>query len=718
MNNDMPYKNKSLSCKERAEDLYKRMTLEEKLLQLAGLFPNGVKRLGIPHIQPGECLHGVLADEATSFPQAIALGSTWDEELIERIATVIAKEARALGIHHCYSPMLGVVRDTRWGRTEESYGEDPYLVARIGCAFIKGLQGMGDERFSPDKIFATAKHLVADAEPMSGINGAAVEISERSLHEVHLPPFRTAVEEAGVYSVMPAHHSLNGVPCHQNKYILDDIVRKMYGFDGFVVSDNGDIKKLHAVMKTVGSQNEGAVRALEAGVDVELAWLCKWGENRAYGSLLLDALEKGEISEDLIRPSVMRVLISKFLLGLFDDEDASGMDDSDAEFLTSYSGTEHIHYADSMVSFGIKKKNYKQVLYDDNSNGLAKEAAKKAMILLKNQGGLLPLDRAKIKKIAVLGPNSDVKLLGGYSTPAPRYFVTILDGIRNSAGDHIEILHARGCDPDDFSAEDISEAVALAKEADVVICALGGNHNTCRENQDIDTLDLTGDQQMMLERIHEVNKDIVLLLLNGRPNSIVWAKENIPAIIQCWYLGQETGNAVAAAIFGDTVPGGKLTVSIPRDAGQCPVFYNKLPSGREPSYYMSDPKPLFPFGFGLSYTRFELSDAVLSSNIMSRGGSISVGLTVENKGKYTGDEVVQLYLHDEVCSLVRPIKELKRFKRVTLEPGEKKLVEFELKDRDLEFWKDGKWVSEPGTICVMTGNDSENLSRAYFEYTG
>ncbi len=690
-------------------DLYDQMTWEEKILQLASFFPNGVKRLGIGNMQQGECLHGVAADEATSFPQAIALGSTWNTELVEEVSTVIAKEARALGIHHCYTPMLGVARDIRWGRTEEAYGEDPYHVAQIGAAFIRGLQGTGDNMYAKDRVVATAKHYVADAEPLSGNNGASVDISERLLHEVHLVPFKEAVENAKVGSIMPAHHALNGVPCHINKHILQTILRDTYGFDGVVVSDNGDIRCIKNLMGMAQTLEEAAVMSLEAGVDTELAWLCPMGENRAYGPGLLRACKEGKIPERYIEQSVKRVLKMKHTLGLLDGEKDDTLQEEFFEFQGDTTGDEHIHYADTMRSFGVKADNYKEILYSDSTGELAKKAAEQAIILLKNDGDLLPLKKGEHKKIAVIGPNSNTRLLGGYSTKNPRYFISVLDGMRNFVGETAEIVHVLGCEAEGFMACDIEKAELAARDADVVILAVGGNELTCKENQDVDTLDFVGEQSALVRRVYAANKNTVMVLMHGRPNSIEWESENIPAILECFYLGQETGTALANCLFGAVNPGGKLPLSVPRNVGQCPAFYNKYPFGRAQNYYNSSHEPLYAFGHGLSYTKFDISAPKVQKPTFKLSDENYIEVCVKNIGNCTGDEVVQVYVHDVIASMVRPVKELKAFKRVTLCAGESKTLKFKITKSMLEFWKDGDFITEPGEFEIMVGADSVNL---------
>ena len=405
------------------------MTLKEKVIQLASYYPNLNKRLGIPHLQAGECLHGLANSKyGTSFPQAIALGSTWDPVLIKQIATVIAREARAMGVHHCYSPNLGLARDPRWGRFEECYAEDPILVSQIGKAFIEGLQGTGKDRFSEDHIIATAKHFVADGRPQAGANGASEELSKRILHELYLKPYRTAVQEAHVGAIMPAHHSLNGEPCHSNTWLLQEVLNKSYGFDGIIVCDNGDIKGIKKNFRMVDTYEEAAKLALDAGVNAELAWLCPWGENRMYGPVLINAVKQGLVSRAELDKAVAKILQYKMQLNLFGKKT---LDESKMEEIEN--ATEIKDYASTATnkSVSLPRENWKSVLFNKESNALALKSACKAMILLKNEANLLPLDENKIKNLALIGPNADDHtLLGTYSTSEPRYFVTVKKALK------------------------------------------------------------------------------------------------------------------------------------------------------------------------------------------------------------------------------------------------------------------------------------------------
>ncbi len=704
--------------REFLSELLSRMTLEEKVHQLASFFPNGDNKLCIPHMQAGECLHGVMADSATSFPQAIALGATWDPALVERVAEVIAREARALGIHHCYTPMLGVVRDPRWGRTEESYGEDPYHVSKIGAGFIHGLQGRGARRFDSDHVIATAKHFVADGEPTAGLNGAAMDLSERTLHEVFLPPFREAVEEAAVGSIMPAHHPLNGVPCHANTWILRDILRDRYGFDGVIVSDNGDIRCLHTLLEVADSHSGAAHAALTAGVDVELAWLTGWNASRYYGPALVEAVESGQIPEELVDQAAGNHLKMKLRLGLFEsglpvpEKQESRETNADDWSLSQ----EHIHYASSKYAeqspkdCATPREGWQHILSDPSHDALALEAARKSITLLKNDQALLPLDRDTIRRVAVIGPNADAQVLGGYSTRQPRRVVTPLAGIRAFVGDTIEVVHAEGCSLGaDLERHEINAATKAAQEADVAVVCVGGNELTTRENEDRDDLALVGHQHRLIREVVETGTPVVLLLIHGRPNSIQWEANHVPAILDCWYLGQEGGTAIAEALFGAINPGGKLPVTVPRNVGQVPCYYNRLPGGREGKYFNSPSRPLFAFGHGLSYTEF-LYDEL---NIETEPGEIPLSITarITNTGTRRGDEVAQLYLHFTGSRLTRPVKELKGFERVSLDPGESRVVRFELGERELSSYDDRThdWTVESAKIEIMMGSSSEDI---------
>ncbi|MFV0606508.1 MAG: glycoside hydrolase family 3 N-terminal domain-containing protein [Niabella sp.] len=718
------YKKSNQPVELRVNDLLKRLSLKEKVYQLATQYPNANVRLGIPNIVAGECLHGIQADSATTFPQAIGLAATWNPLLMEQIGAVIAREGRALGIHQCYAPMLAVVKDARWGRVEESFGEDPYLVSRIGVGFIKGLQGIGAERFGPDKILATAKHFIADGEPIAGLNGAPMDVSMEKLYEVHLPPFLAAIKEAHVGSIMPAHHALNGMPCHASTFLLKDVLRNELGFNGLIVSDNNDIYYLYKNRLIPGanyiasSVEEAALLSLQAGIHQELAIWVPWNGMRAYGQPLIDAVEKGKIPYTLVDSAVAQVLRTKFEMGLFDNGEkidtlmdlSYSLEKIDQEKVAE----KEVEMKTKLRPFGSPKPGYMKILRNPEHNKLALKAAQQSIILLKNDKNTLPLNKAAIKKIAVIGPNADAVRLGGYSTANPRYFVSVLDGIKKSVNKTTEVVYEKGCDLIDKNEVYFEKAIAACAESDAIILAVGGSEETCKENQDRQDLILTGSQNELIEKISQLGKPVIMILLHGRPLAIEKQAQQVDAILDGWYLGQETGNAIAQALFGEINPGGKLPITYPRSVGQVPIYYSKLPWGRNPNYFEAHTEPLYPFGFGLSYTSFNLSTPVLNKTSIAIDDSVEVSVRVKNTGKMAGDEVVQLYLSDVLASLVRPNMELKKFERIYLLPGQEKTVKFYLTQEDCRFRKNGAWVVEPGEFKVLTGSNSTDLKTVSF----
>lgn len=665
--------------------LLAQMTLEEKIAEMTQDAPAN-DRLGIPFMKFGEGLHGLWYDGVTVYPQAIACGSTWDPALIKKMASQTAKEARALNITHCYSPNLDVVSgDARYGRVEESYGEDPYLVSRMGVAFIQGMQGMGEEQFDENHILATAKHFVAYPENRRGINGGFSDLSERRLREVFLPPFEAVIQEAEVACIMPGHQDYNGVPCHMNEWLLEDVLRKELGFDGFIISDNNDVGRLQTMHYIAETRAEAALLGLKAGVDMDLV-LGKPLELYAYHETILkDTIEKNPVLEKYIDKAVTRILTAKHKVGLF------GTDLKAAKTDTIVSTPAHQEYAYEM--------------------------AKKAIILLKNENNVLPLDRSKIKSLAVIGPNAHQErpekgtysLLGGYSG-LPPFYVSALDGLRNKVGDDIKINYAKGCDLQGDSKAGFSEAIAAAKKSDAVVLVIGGSRRTGGEGVDRSDLDLIGVQNELVEAIHKTGKPIIVVLMNGRPLTINYVAENIPSILETWYLGMRSGDAIADAIFGDVNPGGKLTVSFPRSVGQIPVTYLERPdfigSGKG-LYKFTDKSPLFPFGHGLSYTKFTYGEPKLAKNQIKPDGSTTVSIEVTNSGDRVGDEVVQMYVKDDYASVGRYLKMLKGFERITLEPGETKTVSFELNFDNLFLYNAAmEKVVEPGTFTISLGGTS------------
>ena len=683
---------KDSEISQKVNDLVSQMTLEEKIAEMTQDAPAN-ERLGIPYMKYAEALHGVWLvldyyGNTTVYPQAIAAASTWEPELVKKMASQTALEARALGVTHVYSPNLDVISgDPRYGRVEESYGEDPYLVSRMGVAFIQGMQGMGDEQFDENHVIATAKHFIGYPENRRGINGGFSDMSERRLREVYLPPFEAAIKEAQIGSVMPGHQDYNGIPNHMNTWLLKDILRDELGFDGFIVSDNNDVGRLQTMHYITETRAEAAILGLEAGVDMDLVI----GKNEKLATyhinVLKDTIEKNPKLMSYIDKATSRILTAKYKLGLFD--------------------TEPKEIDTKTVNVG--KKEHQDFSY---------EMAKKAIILLKNDNNVLPLDMSKIKSLAVIGPNAHEErpkkgtysLLGGYSG-LPPYYVSALDGIKAKVGDKVKINYAKGCDLLSNSKAGFPKAIAAAKKSDAVILVIGGSRRTGGEGVDRADLDLYGVQKELVKAIHKTGKPVVAVLINGRPLSINYVAENIPSILETWYLGMRSGDAIADAIFGDVNPGGKLTVSFPRDVGQVPVTYLMRPdfigSGKG-LFKDSDKSPLFPFGFGLSYTTFKYSTPKFENATINIDGSTTVSVEVTNTGERAGDEIVQMYVRDDIASVGRYNKMLKGFERISLQPGETKTVSFKLGFDELSlFDKDLNKVVEPGTFTISVGASSQ-----------
>ncbi|NNE69084.1 MAG: beta-glucosidase [Rhodothermales bacterium] len=646
-------------------------------------------RLGIPVLMHEEGLHGLQARGGTHFPQAIALAGTFDEDLLERIYSVVAREIRVRGVHHVLSPVVDVARDARWGRIEETYGEDPFLVGRMGVAAVRGFQG-DSMPVADDRVLATLKHMTGHGQPESGTNVGPAQISERTLREMFFPPFEMAIREANAQSVMASYNEIDGVPSHASTWLLGDILRGEWGFDGVVVADYYAIPELMRRHAVAATREEAALLALEAGVDLELP-------DRDIYQLIPALVEAGELDESVVDQAVARVLTFKFNAGLFDRPFG---DPDQAEALTG----------------------------NDQARSLAVESARKSIVLLKNDG-LLPLTVGEHGRIAVIGPNARDVILGGYSDE-PLQTVSMLDGIRALVGEQAEVNYAEGARITDTRgwwedtvtlpdpAEDVirvEEAVRLARESDVAIVVVGDNEQTSREAWaeahlgDRTSLTLVGLQLEMVQRVMETGTPTVVVLNHGRPLAITWIAENAPAILDTWYLGQETGTAVAEALFGQINPGAKLPVTVPRSVGQLPMFYNYKPTARR-GYLFESTEPLYPFGFGLSYTTFSFENLRLSSDTISADETVSVMVDVTNTGTLTGDEVVQLYIRDEVSQVTRPVKELKGFQRITLEPGETRAVTFEVGPEQLSFYGLAMTrMVEPGAFTLMVGPNSVEL---------
>jgi len=651
-------------------------------------------RLGIPVIFHEECLHGHAAIGATSFSQPIGLGATFNPELVEKLFTMTAEEARVRGAHQALTPVVDVARDARWGRVEETYGEDPYLNTQLGIAAVRGFQG--DATFQDKKrVIATLKHFAAHGQPESGQNCAPVNVSERVLRETFLHPFKDVIAKGGAISVMASYNEIDGVPSHASEWLLRDVLRKEWGFQGFVVSDYYAIWELHDRPDTHGhfvakDKREACELAVKAGVNIEFP------EPDCYLHLV-ELVRKGVLKEKQLDDLVAPMLLWKFKMGLFDNP-----------------------YVDPDEAA--------RVVGCDANRRLALQAARETITLLKNENNLAPLDPTKLKTIAVIGPNANRSLLGGYSG-VPKHNVTVLDGIKAKVGDRVNVLYSEGCkitvggswNADEVTPSDpaedrkqIAEAIRVAAQADVIVLAIGGNEQTSREAWNLKhmgdrtDLDLVGRQNELVQAMLATGKPVIVFLFNGRPLAINYVAEKVPVIFECFYLGQECGHAVADVLFGDFNPGGKLPISFPRSAGHLPVFYNYKPSARR-GFLFADVSPLFAFGYGLSYTSFEIKNVRLTKRKISVKGSTQVLADVTNTGKRAGTETVQLYIRDLVSSVTRPVKELKGFQKIALRPGETKTVALEIAPESLAFY-DVKmhYTVEPGEFAVMVGNSSRD----------
>jgi beta-glucosidase len=657
-------------------------------------------RLGIPAILHEEALHGLVAPSATSFPQAIALAATFDPALLEQIFSVAARQARARGVQHVLAPVVDVARDPRWGRIEETYGEDPYLVGRLGVAAIRGFQGRRsiDAPIDATHVAATVKHFTGHGTPEGGRNAAPGNYSMHVLREVFLPPLEAAVREAGVASVMPSYNEVDGIPSHANHWLLSDVLRGEWGFSGVVASDYFGIAELDRRQHVVPDLRAAARRALSAGVDIELP------EGEAYPTLI-EEMQARRVSPAAVDAAVARVLRLKFQLGLFEQP-----------------------YTPAAVPEPERA----------TDRALARHAAEEAIILLKNQGGLLPLDSGKLKSIAVIGPNAAAVRLGGYSGK-PERVVSVLDGIKARVAPRVAVLSAPGCGltqgnrgwTDDLveladPSEDgrlIAEAVKVAQQGELVVLVLGQNEQLSREawadnhRGDRLDLDLPGRQNDLARAILALHKPVVVVLLHGGPLSIPELAKTAPAILDGFYLGEETGTALAEVLFGDISPAGRLPVSVPRSVGTVPAYYNYKPAARRP-YLGEELGPLWPFGFGLSYTSFKYDRLSVSPARIPPDGKTTASVKVTNTGKFASDEVVQLYIHDLVSSVTRPVSELKGFRRIHLKPGESKTVDFPLGFAELSFFDENmKRVVEPGRFEVMAGGNSAEFKTVNLDVT-
>ncbi|HOX82592.1 MAG TPA: glycoside hydrolase family 3 N-terminal domain-containing protein [Chryseolinea sp.] len=749
--NTLPaYKQKELPIEQRVKDLLSRMTLEEKCRQIDIWHPkkdvskpsdlnkviaalgdtvkNGIgflqfnvrmgdesyrtqfntvqryfmekTRLGIPAISNAEGCHGFVGneDQSTVFPVSALLGSTWDTTLIESVFSAVAKEMRSYGTTHAATPVIDLLRDPRFGRSDEMLGEDPYHVAQLGVAAIFGLQGRSPF-IDQNHLIACAKHFSGHGQPEGGTNLAPANLSERVLRENHFYPFEMAVKKANVRTVMASYNEIDGIPNHANKWLLNDVLRGEWGFTGYVISDYDAVNRMVSRQHASLNQEEAGMKSINAGMDFE----CPSSWKDYCFRYLPDLIKSGKVKESTLDSAVVRVLRNKFILGLFENP--------------------YLKFVDEKEKTADKLK-HRQI---------ARQAAEKGMILLKNENNTLPFAESKIKRLAVIGPNANEVHYGTYSndsTPG----ISILEGLRAYGKGKFDVIFSEGFKiyendvtikavDKTVEAEDkrIADAIALAKTCDAVLLVMGGNELTCREEWKNHTgdrfdLDLLGRQNDLAKAIFDLNKQTAVLLINGRPLSINYLAEKAPAILEGWYLGQEQGTAVANIVFGKVNPSGKLAVTIPRHIGQLPVYYNSKPYVHESPYITGEYSPLYPFGFGLSYTQYKYTNLKLNTKKIKAGESVHVSIDVTNTGNREGEEIVQLYIRDIVSSVTRPIHELKDFSRVSLNKGETKTITFEITADKLQYYGlDMKRIVEPGEFEVQVGGSSTDYLADKFE---
>ncbi len=724
-NTSPPYKNPALDVDARVADLISRLTPEEKARQLDMYFgcesflnedqwigkthakPNATfdsgmaqtnlgtlgigsihdlyprarlynqaqawimksNRLGIPALFIEEGLHGYMDYGETVFPQSINLATTWDPEIARRTGAAIAAQARANGVAMILGPVLDVARDPRWGRVEEDFGEDPYLTGQLGLAYVEGMQG--DSLNTDHTVIAEPKHFAGHGSPEGGLNTSPVHAGEREVRSIMLKSFEPAVREGKAMGIMAAYHDIDGVPCTANPWLLNQVLREEWGFQGFVLSDLGAIRRLYDTHHVADSPANVVLLALNSGVDMQFYDF----DHSTFQDAIVNGLQDGRLSEMTLDRAVARVLRLKFLLGLFDHP-----------------------LVDENLDATIR--------HSPESVALSLESARESMCLLRNENGLLPLKK-DFQHIAVIGPNANVARLGDYSEAARESSAPgMLEQIKQLVSPNTEVTYADG--------SDINEAVTLAQKAEVVILGLGEWQQISGEGFDRDDLNLPGEQEQLLEAIVRTGKPVVLVLQNGRPLSITWAANHVPAILEAWYPGELGGKAIAETLFGDNNPAGRLPISFPRSVGQLPVFYNHFPS-RQGGYVGEDSSPLFVFGYGLSYTTFEYDDLKVTAPPAHSTDDILVSCKITNTGERAGDEVVQLYVRQETASVATPIKALKGFSRIHLKPGESRAVTFNLKQTDLAVWSaNQKWQVEPGEFTVTIGKDSATGQSAKF----
>jgi beta-glucosidase len=771
------YLDSSKPIEKRVENLLSRMTIEEKVAQLGSQYPKAVlegkelsvekmekrfkhgigqisrigglmnlspeesakvgnkiqkflrekTRLGIPAIIHEECLSGFTSREGTVFPQIIGVASTWDAELVETMASIISKQMRSVGVHQALSPVLDIARDPRWGRTEETFGEDPYLVSRMGVSYVKGLQGISLKT----GIIATGKHLLGYGLPQGGRNWGPAFIPKRELLEIYAKPFEAAIEESDIGSIMNAYHEIDGIPCGISHELLTDLLRDKLGFTGIVVSDYVTLELNCLLHRIAKDPTEAAILAIKAGLDVELP------RTVGYGSGFIRAVKNGIVNEELVNRSVARILTKKFELGLFENPYI----DENLEIIAEY-------------------------FLDPEAKALAKKIALKSMVLLKNENYFLPLKK-NMKSIAIIGPNANSirNLFGDYTfisqfegsfadigtlsdldeetisiyrdliesddkdafTRSIYNIKSVLEAIEQKVSESTKIYYTKGCEILGYDKKGFAKAIEIAKKAEIAILVMGGKSGmtkdcTSGEYRDRTRLNLPGVQEDLIREIYATRTPIVLVLINGRPLSISWEDDHIPAILEAWLPGEQGAEAVADVLFGDYNPGGKLPISIPRNVGQVPVFHNHKPTGNLSvatwNYVEVNTEPLFPFGYGLSYTSFEYSELRINKPDVNINGEVEISLKVKNIGKYAGDEVIQLYFHDREATITRPVEELIGFKRISLEPGESATITFVVSIKQLGFYNENmEFIVEPGYIDIYIGSIHSKHSSKQLDLT-
>ena len=671
-------------------------------------------RLGIPLLIGIDAIHGnALIEGCTIYPTSINLASSFDPEIVEKIGTETAREMRQKGLYWTFAPNLDVARDARWGRMGETFGEDPFLVTEMGKYSIWGLQGR-DRNFDEGHVIACAKHLIAGGEPFGGLNAAPMDLSERQLREIYLPPFIAAIQDAHVGTVMAAHNEVNGIPCHGNSWLLKDLLRDELGFDGFVVSDWMDIERLHAMHHWAPDSTEAFIRSVEAGIDMHMQ-----GDN--YFEAVIGAVKSGRIPMRRIDEAVGKILEMKFAVGLFEAPMPSMAPLENAE---THRQTALAAARESIV---LLKNN--GVLPLTASGSGSPDSSLRSAPPTRSASGPLPLTSRgwlrsglarpdAVRRIFVVGPNADSQtILGDWAAPQPDSLViTVLEGLKNEfPGVNIDTMCFGGMITN-INEKGIAAAHQKASTADVCIVVAGENSQrysafgrTCGENCDRDDLDLPGMQEELLEAVASTGKPTVLVLMTGRANSLAWAKENVDAIVNVWEPGQMGGQAVAEVLSGKVNPSGKLPVTMPRSVGQVPTVYNHKHSQYSRLFATNETGPLWPFGFGLSYSKFSYSTptivAVEPQEVPSAIARVTVNIT--NEGPYDGAEVVQLYIRDEYASVTRPVKELKAFKRIFLKNGESATVTFDITPEMLQcFGAENRWSVEPGEFTIMVGSSS------------